>query len=139
MGLLMHSRILAVAAAIGLAIVWSAAFAQSTPPAPPNLATAHAQQSKLACNACHGDKTPTSVTAEESLATVTQNCVNCHGDAKSLAEKLAPKLVHKEINPHGSHLVAIDCVTCHRGHAAGEAYCNQCHAFDMPMPPKVKK
>ena len=79
------------------------------------------------------------MTPEEGLATVNQNCVNCHGDAKSLAEKLAPKLVHKEINPHGSHLVEIDCVTCHRGHAAGEAYCQQCHAFDMTMPPKSKK
>jgi fumarate reductase flavoprotein subunit len=117
----------------------SATLAQSPAPTPPNLATAHAQQSKLACNACHGDKTPTSVTPEESLATVNQNCVNCHGDVKSLAEKLAPKLVHKEINPHGSHLVEIDCVTCHRGHAAGEAYCQQCHAFDMTMPPKAKK
>ena len=133
----MLPRILLAAALIGAAMS-SIAFAQSTP-TPPNLATAHAQQSKLACNACHGDKTPSSVTAEESLATVNQNCRNCHGDAKSLAEKLAPKLVHKEINPHGSHLVEIDCVTCHRGHAAGEAYCNQCHAFDMPMPPKAKK
>ena len=115
------------------------ALAQSPAPTPPNLATVHAQQSKLTCTACHGDKTPTSVTAEESLATVNQNCLNCHGDAKSLAEKLAPKLVHKEINPHGSHLVEIDCVTCHRGHSAGEAYCQQCHAFDMTMPPKAKK
>jgi fumarate reductase flavoprotein subunit len=135
----MHPRFVSAAAAIGLAILCSAALAQSPAPTPPNLATAHAQQSKLACNACHGDKTPTSVTPEESLATVNQNCVNCHGDAKSLAEKLAPKLVHKEINPHGSHLVEIDCVTCHRGHAASEAYCQQCHAFDMTMPPKAKK
>ena len=135
----MLPRFVSAAAAIGLAILCSAALAQSPTPTPPNLATAHAQQSKLACTACHGDKTPTSVTAEESLATVNQNCVNCHGDAKSLAEKLAPKLVHKEINPHGSHLVEIDCVTCHHGHSAGEAYCQQCHAFDMTMPPKAKK
>ena len=135
----MLARFVSAAAAIGLAVLCSAALAQSPAPTPLNLATAHAQQSKLACNACHGDKTPTSVTAEESLATVNQNCVNCHGDAKSLAEKLAPNLVHKEINPHGSHLVEIDCVTCHHGHSAGEAYCQQCHAFDMTMPPKAKK
>ena len=76
---------------------------------------------------------------EDSLATANQNCINCHGDAKSLAVRLAPRLVHKEINPHQSHLVEIDCVTCHRGHAAAEAYCQQCHAFDMPMPPRAKK
>ena len=110
----MLARFVSAAAAIGLAVLCSVALAQSPAPTPPNLATVHAQQSKLTCTACHGD-------------------------AKSLAEKLAPKLVHKEINPHGSHLVEIDCVTCHRGHSAGEAYCQQCHAFDMTMPPKAKK
>jgi fumarate reductase flavoprotein subunit len=137
----MYSRIASAAAAIAFAVLCSAALAQSpAPTAPaPNLATVHAQQSKLACNACHGDKSPMSVTAEESLATVNQNCVNCHGDAKTLAQLIAPKLVHKEINPHASHLVEIDCVTCHHGHSASEAYCQQCHSFDMTMPPKAKK
>ena len=136
----MLPRFVLAAVLIGAA-AYSVALAQSAPPTSPvpTLATAHAQQAKLACTACHGDKTPTSVAPEESLATINRSCVNCHGDAKSLAEKLAPKLVHKEINPHGSHLVEIDCVTCHHGHTAGEAYCQQCHAFDMTMPPKAKK
>ena len=136
----MQPKILLAAALIGIAC-FGAAHAQSpsSPPAAANLASVHVQQSKLACKACHGDKAPKSVTAEESLATVNQNCINCHGDAKSLADKIAPKLVNKEINPHGSHLVEIDCVTCHRGHTASQAYCQQCHAFDMTMPPKAKK
>jgi len=136
----MHSRILSALAAIGMAFLCASAAAQTaqSTSAPPNLATVHAQQSKLACTACHGDKTPTSVSAEEALATANQSCINCHGDAKAVAAALLPKLVHKEINPHASHLVEIDCVTCHRGHAAGEAYCNQCHAFEMPMPPMAK-
>jgi fumarate reductase flavoprotein subunit len=134
----MHPRI-AWAALIVAAVVtcFSSAFAQTA--APPDLAAFHMQNMKLACASCHGDKGPLAVSAEQSLATANQNCLNCHGDAKGLAEKIAPKLVHKEINPHAGHLVQIDCVTCHSGHTAKEAYCNQCHAFDMPMPPKSAK
>ncbi len=135
----MNPRLISALAAIGLAVFCTGALAQSgASNSPPPLATVHAQQSKLACNACHGDKTPTSVSAEEALATANQNCINCHGDQKAVAAALLPKLVHKEINPHASHLVQIDCVTCHHGHAAGEAYCQQGHAFDMTMPPKAK-
>ena len=79
------------------------------------------------------------MTPEESLDTANQNCVGCHGDAKALAEKLAPRLANKHVNPHASHLVELDCTTCHRGHKPGEAYCLQCHAFEMQMPPKAKK
>jgi fumarate reductase flavoprotein subunit len=137
----MNARFIPALAAIGMAFLLTSAGAQTNAPAPAasQLATVHAEQSKLNCNACHGDKTPTSVSAEEALATVNQNCMNCHGDSKAVSAAILPKLVHKEINPHGSHLVQIDCVTCHRGHAAGEAYCNQCHAFEMPMPPKAKQ
>ncbi len=136
----MHPRFISVLAAVAMAAFCAAAAAQTGSPnaSGPNLATVHAQQSKLACSACHGDKTPTSVSAEEALATANQNCINCHGDAKAVAAAILPKLKHKEINPHASHLVQIDCVTCHHGHAAGEAYCQQCHAFDMTMPPKAK-
>ena len=136
----MHSRLIVALAAIGMAFVCAPAVAQtSSTNAAPNLATVHAQQSKLACNACHGDKTPTSVSAEEALATANQNCINCHGDAKATAAAILPKLKHKEINPHASHLVQIDCVTCHKGHTAGEVYCNQCHSFELAMPPTAKK
>ena len=137
----MHPRFISILAAIGVAVLCTAAGAQTAPStsAAPNLASVHTEQSKLACNACHGDKMPTSVNAEEALAIVNGNCVNCHGDAKAMAEAILPKLKHKEINPHAGHLVQIDCVTCHHGHAAGEAYCNQCHAFDLPMPPRTAK
>jgi fumarate reductase flavoprotein subunit len=140
MGAIMKLRLVSAIAAIGMAVFCTGAMAQTAQSnAPPNLATVHAQQSKFACNACHGDKTPTSVSAEEALATVNQNCISCHGDAKAMAAVILPKLVHKEINPHAAHLVEIDCVTCHHGHSAGEAYCQQCHAFDMTMPPKANK
>jgi len=139
----MLPRLVFAAALVGLAIMPDAfmqdARGQSQQAAPANLATVHVQSAKLACNACHGDKTPTSANAEDALATADRSCTNCHGDAKAVAAALLPKLVHKEINPHASHLVEIDCVTCHRGHAAAEAYCQQCHAFDMAMPPKATK
>ncbi len=135
----MLPKLVFAAALIGLSsVVGAFAQAERQASAIPNLATVHAQQSKLACSACHGNKTPTSVSAEEALATANQNCINCHGDAKAVAAAILPKLKHKEINPHASHLVQIYCVTCHHGHAAGEAYCQQCHAFDMTMPPKAK-
>ena len=135
----MNSRFISAVAAIGMAVFCTSAVAQTGASNAPPLATVHVQQLKLDCNACHGNKTPTSVNAEEALATVNQNCINCHGDAKAVATALLPKLVHKEINPHASHLVQIDCATCHRGHSAGEAYCQQCHGFDMTMPPKAKQ
>jgi fumarate reductase flavoprotein subunit len=139
----MHPRLVSTLAAIGIAIEISAAptavFAQAAANAPPNLAAEHVEQMKLGCNACHGDKAPMSVSPEEALTTVNQNCVNCHGDTNAMAAAILPKLVHKDINPHASHLVQIDCVTCHHGHTASEAYCLQCHAFDMKMPPTAKK
>jgi len=105
----------------------------------PDLAAYHVESLKLSCSTCHGDKSPLALNAEESLAVSNRMCLACHGDAKSLADKIAPKLAHKEINPHASHLVQIDCVTCHSAHQAKETYCNQCHAFDMPMPPRAAK
>ena len=96
----MHPRLVLAIAAIGIAIATAAAstavFAQAASSSPPNLATAHVEQTKLECNACHGDKTPTSVSPEEALATVNQNCINCHGDAKAMAAAILPKLVHKD-------------------------------------------
>jgi fumarate reductase flavoprotein subunit len=137
----MHPRFAWIAGAVVAAFCsLSAALAQSPAGLPKqDLAVFHAENVKLNCSGCHGDVSPLTVSAEASLATANQNCLNCHGDAKSLAAQIEPKLVHKEINPHASHLVQIDCVTCHSGHTAKEAYCNQCHAFDMPMPPKSAK
>ena len=103
-----------------------------------DLATVHAQRAGLACTGCHGDTAPTALPPEESVATVNRQCVACHGSAATLAQATAAKLANRHVNPHASHLVEIDCTTCHRGHAAAESFCLQCHAFDMPMPGRSK-
>jgi fumarate reductase flavoprotein subunit len=133
--LAMHSRLVLSVIAIAVAAFAAAALGQSQAP---NLASVHAQKMNLPCGACHGEKNPTAVTPEEALATADQKCTGCHGDAKAVAVALTPKLKDKNINPHASHLVQIDCVTCHRGHTVAESYCLQCHAFDMPMPPRAQ-
>jgi fumarate reductase flavoprotein subunit len=124
------------------AVIWaSVAWAQAPAAAAtgkPDLATFHAQQVQLACAGCHADGKPETLSAEQSLAAVNRQCVACHGDAAKLAEAIAPKLANKHINPHASHLVAIDCTTCHAGHAVAESFCLQCHAFDMPMPGRAR-
>lgn len=120
---------------LGIAGSVAPAFAQapSASAARPELATLHAERAKLECVACHGDVAPLKLNAEESLAAVNRQCIGCHGSGTKLAETLAARLPNKHVNPHASHLVEIDCATCHRGHAASESFCLQCHAFDMPM------
>jgi fumarate reductase flavoprotein subunit len=131
----MHPRLVLSAAVIAAVAFAAAALAQSPPP---NLASFHAQKLNLPCAACHGESNPAAVPPEQALATADQKCTGCHGDAKTVAAALRPKLKDKNINPHASHLVQIDCVTCHHGHTAAESYCVQCHAFDMPMPPRAQ-
>jgi fumarate reductase flavoprotein subunit len=104
----------------------------------PDLASVHAERVEHSCKTCHGKGRPERLPAEESLAAVNGQCVACHGSGAALAEALAPKLANKHINPHASHLVAIDCTTCHRGHSASESFCLQCHDFDMPMPGRAR-
>lgn len=116
-----------------LAVSYAAAPAQAAESA--NLAAMHAAKAKLQCKSCHVEGDPKSVTPEVSFASVNKRCVACHGDMEKLAKVTAPKLSNRYLNPHASHLVAIDCATCHSGHAqAAESYCLKCHAFDMPMP-----
>lgn len=129
----MRNVIIRLTTLVGIAVWVSAALAQSTT-GNTDLASFHAKQVKVACTACHEKGDPKALPAEQSLATTNRKCESCHGDYAKLAEMVAPKLANKYINPHASHLVAIDCTTCHAGHAAEESFCLQCHAFDMPMP-----
>ena len=60
---------------------------------------------------------------------VTKNqCLKCHQSYEALAAKTDKYAV----NPHYSHLGAVDCVECHQPDKANpELMCNSCHKFDM--------
>lgn len=113
----------------------AAAFAQTPkPPAVPDLAVVHEEVGQLDCKDCHGPKKRPPASAEEELRTVNASCMKCHGSAAVVAAKITPKLANKHVNPHAGHVVSIECVTCHVAHdAPSKAYCQNCHAFDMPM------
>ncbi len=105
-----------------------------------SLAGHHVEKAKVGCAACHGSGDPSAVVPEETLAVVNRQCVTCHGDSGALAKAILPKLAHPDINPHDSHLVAVDCTVCHAGHASrSEAYCLKCHVFEMQMPGAARK
>ena len=100
-----------------------------------NLADFHAAKAALACTACHTGGDPSALTPEAALAAVNRQCQTCHGDRAQVAKTTQAKLADPNINPHASHLVAVDCTVCHAGHTSvRESYCLQCHAFTMPMP-----
>lgn len=100
-----------------------------------NLADFHGAKAALACTACHPGGDPSALVPEAALAAVNRQCQACHGDSAQVAKATQAKLADPNINPHASHLVAVDCTVCHAGHTSGrESYCLQCHAFTMPMP-----
>ena len=118
-----------------LVFPWSAGINAQTKATANDLASVHRSEARIKCKECHVESDPKSVTPEEALATVNKQCISCHGNAEKLAKELAPKLANRYINPHASHLVAIDCTVCHAGHdRPGESYCLKCHDFNMPMP-----
>jgi fumarate reductase flavoprotein subunit len=80
------------------------------------------------CTDCHGKGK--AVVVDDGEKQVNFNCVVCHGDLAKVAEKGKEK---GHVNAHSSHLGQINCTACHHGHERSEAYCNKCHAFDMPM------
>lgn len=92
------------------------------------------QAAKIKCKDCHGDAKPESLPATESYARIDSACESCHGDLEAMAPVSRPKLVNPHINPHESHLVQSDCITCHKVHQPEQSYCLQCHNFSMPMP-----
>lgn len=99
-----------------------------------DLATLHEEVGKLDCKDCHGAAKPNSVPAEVALQTVNQQCTACHGGMATVARLIKPRLANPHINAHDSHVVSIECVTCHVGHdKPSQAYCQNCHAFQMPM------
>lgn len=100
-----------------------------------DLAGFHTTKVGADCGACHPDGNPASLAPEGVLAAANRQCQACHGDAAQMTKVSQPKLADPNINPHASHLVAVDCTVCHGGHAAlSTSYCLQCHAFTMPMP-----
>ena len=119
--------------ALMLFLAWSTGISAQTKAG--DLASFHRSEAGVKCKECHVEGDPKSVTPEEALASINKQCVSCHGNAEQLAKELAPKLANRNINPHASHLVAVDCTACHAGHdRPGEAYCLKCHDFNMPMP-----
>lgn len=100
---------------------------------PPDLASFHEDIGKVDCKDCHTVTDPKVMPPEASLRLANQKCMECHGTTANVAAKIRPQLANKHINPHAGHVVSIECVTCHISHDPSEAYCTQCHAFDMPM------
>lgn len=118
-----------------LAALTSVPVAAQSPTDAVPLATFHAAKAGLPCAACHLEGDPASVVPEKVLTTVNRQCQGCHGNGAQVSKVNRPKLADPNIDPHASHLVAVDCTVCHGGHASvSESYCLKCHAFTMPMP-----
>ena len=122
-----------------LLLLWAALGSVSATAQSPKdavaLAAFHISSAGLSCAACHPDGDPANAIPEAVLAVANQQCRACHGDSAQMANTSRPKLADPNINPHASHLVAVDCTVCHAGHGSvAESYCLKCHAFTMPMP-----
>lgn len=78
------------------------------------------------CAACHP-----STQVSDSEKEIDKNCQACHGTYEALGKK--DLAAGRKISPHAGHLSIDSCTTCHSGHEASFAYCNNCHVFDMPM------
>jgi fumarate reductase flavoprotein subunit len=130
------SRIGLIVALIALVSIAPSASGQRQNVAPASdLASFHVVTLGAQCDACHDSGDPKSIPPEQALAAVNARCTSCHGDAGQVSAAVKPKLRNPNIDPHASHLVAVDCTVCHAGHAGQtESYCLKCHAFDMPMP-----
>lgn len=131
----MKARTLLTAALAGLLLAAAPVWAQTSKPAPvPDLAAVHEEVGQLDCKDCHGPTKRPAPQAEEALRIVNASCIKCHGSTATVAAKIAPRQANKHINPHAGHVVSIECVTCHVAHdAPSKAYCQNCHAFEMPM------
>lgn len=81
---------------------------------------------KVGCAECHG--AVKKIVVDDSEKGVNKKCIECHGTLGDLSAK-----DKGHIKPHGSHLGDINCTTCHSGHEQSRAYCNSCHAFNLPM------
>lgn len=82
-----------------------------------NLADLHKEEGEN-CTICH-QSTP-SAGAEVERAV----CLQCH--PRSLIESKYEVMGNR--NPHKNHLGELECTLCHKGHAASQSYCLQCHS-----------
>ena len=87
---------------------------------------------QVGCADCHGkDK---DISLDDAEIAVSGACIGCHGSVLQMADRSEERAKGKEfINPHVSHIGAINCTVCHRGHEQSVAYCNSCHTFDLQM------
>lgn len=90
------------------------------------LAGFHLKKLSAGCSACHPDSKVT-----DSQTEIDSKCVACHGTYDALGKK--DLAAGRKISAHAGHLSISSCTTCHGGHEASFAYCNNCHVFDMPM------
>lgn len=81
------------------------------------------QGKNVGCAACHGEQGA----PQGDVPSAT--CLTCHGDE----EKLAMKTAAVRPNPHDSHLGAVECTKCHRGHKSPEDACGKCHNFGFNL------
>ncbi len=90
------------------------------------LAGYHLKNKLAGCNSCHPSEAVTDGQTE-----IDKSCIACHGTYAALGEK--DKKAGKAISAHAGHLSIDSCTTCHGGHEASFAYCNNCHIFPMDM------
>ncbi len=91
------------------------------------LAGAHMKNGTVqSCATCHpNDK------VSDTQSEIDKNCRACHGAYEVLGKK--DQAAGVKISAHAGHLAIDSCTTCHGGHEASFAYCNNCHIFDMDM------
>lgn len=132
-----HSLRIAVAAASAMLTLSVAAADISMNSAPAAQVYAHGAKGDylagshikngLDCASCH----PNGSEVSDSQTEIDAACRQCHGTYESLGKKDLDS--GKTISAHAGHLSIDSCTTCHGGHEASFAYCNNCHVFDMPM------
>lgn len=84
----------------------------------------HHEKLRMDCKDCHGNG-PKSTYGE--LAT--QDCLSCHKDYKTLAERT--ESLGYDDNIHASpHYPKMDCNLCHSTHQKSQNYCVMCHSQD---------
>ncbi|RYA23505.1 cytochrome c3 family protein [Malaciobacter halophilus] len=84
----------------------------------------HHGKLRFECADCHGDG------AKESYTELTtKDCLECHKDYKTLAERT--EYLGYDDNIHASpHYPKMDCNLCHSSHKESQNYCVMCHSQD---------
>jgi hypothetical protein len=70
----------------------------------------------LQCSGCHGDSANSPAGGDK--------CLACHQSIDAMATRTTDVL---DPNPHDGHVGELECTLCHRGHAADELLCRNCH------------